>query len=271
MIRNNALWQKNSVLKIDPEKNTLLLDNGSSTSFDYLVVAAGIQSDWDKIAGLTEALSESPSSGVVSIYHYEHAKHAAEAMKRFSAGRAIFTMPNTLIKCAGAPQKIMWLFEESLRDRGQAARDAASVEFWVPGAAMFGVKKYSDVLEALRAERGVKASFKKELVAVDGKAKVATFKSLEDGELTKEPFDLLHVVPPMSAPDFIKQSPLANAAGWVDVDKYSLQSTKYSHVFAIGDCSSTPNSKTAAAITKQAPIMVHNLCQVMKGELPNAK
>lgn len=169
---------------------------------------------------------------------------------------------------AGAPQKIMWLFEEHARDVG--VRDKASVEFWVPGGAMFGVKKYADILDELRKEREVKASFKQELVSVDGVNKVATFKSLEDGALTQQSYDLLHAVPPMSAPDFIKSSPLANAAGWVDVDKHTLQSTKHDNIFALGDCTSTPNSKTAAAITKQAPIVVHNLMRVMQGQQADA-
>jgi sulfide:quinone oxidoreductase len=164
----------------------------------------------------------------------------------------------------------MWLFEERLRD--EKIRDSASVEFWVPGFSMFGIKKYSDLLEELRVQRGVKGCFRNELIAVDGKKKLATFKSLNDGnKISVEKYNLLHAVPPMSSPEFIKKSPLADAAGWVDVDKYTLQSNKYSFVYGIGDCTSTPNSKTAAAITKQAPILVHNLCRTMKGEEPNAK
>jgi eukaryotic sulfide quinone oxidoreductase len=172
-------------------------------------------------------------------------------------------------KGAGAPQKIMWLFDDILSEKNM--REKADIEFRVPGAAMFGVKKYSDILEAHRIERKVGFKGKQELVSVDDKEKIATFKNLDTNELVKEKFDLLHVVPPMSAPDFIKKSKLANAAGWVEVDQETLQSTKYQNVFSLGDCCSTPNSKTAAAVTKQAPIMVHNLMQHMKGKPLTAK
>ena len=54
----------------------------------------------------------------------------------------------------------------------------------------------------------------------------------------------------MSAPDFLKNSPLANEAGFVDVNKDYLQHNKYDNVFSLGDCSSAPTSKTAAAVGK---------------------
>lgn len=164
----------------------------------------------------------------------------------------------------------MWLFEEEMRDVGM--RDRTKVEYWVPGGAMFGIKKYGDILEELRKARDVQASFKQELVAIDAGRRVATFKSLETGQTSEQKYDLLHVVPPMSAPDFIKQSPLADpVTGWMDVDRNTLQSKKYSNVYGLGDCTNTPNSKTAAAITKQAPILVHNLMQTMSGKAPTAK
>lgn len=173
------------------------------------------------------------------------------------------------MKCPGAPQKIMWLFEEHLRDVKQ--RDGVSVEFWVPGGAMFGVKRYSDMLTILQQERGIQPHFKTELVAIDGKQKIASFKNLETGVVTNESFDLLHVAPFMAPPNCVKTSKLAAPSGFVEVDQHTLQSTKYKNVFALGDCTTTPNSKTAAAITSQAPILVHNLLRVDAGQEPNAK
>ena len=143
----------------------------------------------------------------------------------------------------------MWLVEEMLRDK--KIRADVSVEFWIPGTSMFGVKKYSDILENIRIDRGINVQYKQELVAVDGKTKRAVFKSLSDGTLSEQNFDILHVVPPMSAPDFIKISPLADENGWMDVNKFTLQSVKYPNVWGLGDCTNTPNGKTAAAITAQ--------------------
>merc|ERR1712137_633648 len=238
-------------------------DDGSLLKYDYLVVAAGIQVDWNRVEGLVDAL-ESDTSGVVSIYDYKYAPKAWKTFNAVENGRLLFTMPNTTIKCAGAPQKIMWLIEEMLRDKN--IRQQTSVEFWVPGGTMFGVKKYADMLERIRTEKEVTASFKQELVKVDGSKKIASFQNLKDGSITEQKFDVIHVTPPMSAPDFIKSSPLADNKGWMDVNKYTLQSTKYPNVFGVGDCTNTPNSKTGAAITAQAPVLVHNLLAMDAGK-----
>lgn len=263
VVPKNVSIVSKAVAKFHPEKNSIELDDGSVITYDYLIVAAGIQIDWEKIPGLTAALNDK-KSGVVSIYDHHHSTAAWDVFNTVEKGRLIFTMPNTVVKCAGAPQKIMWLIEEMLRDK--KIRSAFSVEFWVPGAAMFGVKKYADMLEEIRAERDVKASFKQELVSVDGAKKVAVFKSLVDNSLSEQQFEVLHVTPPMSAPNFLRGSPISDAAGWVEVNKHTLQSTKYPNVFGLGDCVNTPNSKTAAAITAQAPVLVHNLLALNRGK-----
>lgn len=260
---------KKHVKSFDPANNQIGLEDGSKLDYDYLVVAAGMQIDWHKVPGLVEGL-KTEGSGVASIYDYEHSAKTwreVQAAAEKPKSRMLFTFSPTPIKCAGAPQKIMWLVEDTLRAMGK--REGATIEYWTPGGAMFGVKHYADKLAALLPERGVTATFKKELIDIDVAAKVATFKtsggSAEDG-VTKEAYDVLHVAPHMSAPDFIQTSPLADEKGWVAVDKTTLQSTKFANVFGIGDCTSTPNSKTAAAITSQAPVLVHNMGKAMEGK-----
>jgi NADPH-dependent 2,4-dienoyl-CoA reductase/sulfur reductase-like enzyme len=264
----SAKWIQQSAAKIDPENNTVVLADGTKVEYDFLVVSAGIESHWDGIPGLKEALDDE-NSGVVSIYDYNYVQKCWKNIEAFKGGRALFMMPNTPIKCPGAPQKIMWLFEERMRDIN--LRDKTSVEWWVPGGAMFGVKKYSDMLTVLQKERNVIPQFKQVLTSVDGKNKKATFKNVDTGVETVEAYDLLHAVPPMGPPAVVKSSPLAAPTGFMDVNQHTLQSPKYPNVFGLGDCTTTPNSKTAAAITKQAPILVHNLTQVAEGKEPNAK
>jgi sulfide:quinone oxidoreductase len=153
----------------------------------------------------------------------------------------------------------MWLLEDTLKSVNK--RNAVDISFWTPGAAMFGVKYYSDKLESMRKEKNVDAFFKETLVEIDPDNKIATFENMDSNKRTQQHFDMLHVAPHMSAPTFIKESPLSDQAGFVDVDKFTMQSNKFDNVFALGDCTNTPNSKTAAAITSQAPVLVHNLKQ----------
>ena len=76
---------------------------------------------------------------------------------------------------------------------------------------------------------------------------------------------MIHVTPPQSAPDFIKKSPLSADSGWVDVDQNSLQHSRFDNIFGMGDVTTTPNAKTAAAVKLQVPIVVKNLLAKIKG------
>ena len=113
--------------------------------------------------------------------------------------------------------------------------------------------------------------FSHNLVKIDGENKIAWFKvSSEnaDPQVVERKFDMIHVCPPQCAPDFIKSSPISNEAGWVDVNQETLQHTKFPNIFGIGDVTSTPNAKTAAAVRKQAPIVASNILLVLKGNNP---
>ena len=92
------------------------------------------------------------------------------------------------------------------------------------------------------------------------------FQSTEGDDLTTVEYDMVHVTPPQGPPDVVRSSPLADAAGWVNVDKETLQHPEFTNVFSLGDASSLPTSKTGAAIRKEAPILVHNLLATMRGE-----
>jgi sulfide:quinone oxidoreductase len=275
VIPKSAQWIQAAATAFDPDNNRVVLEGGRELEYDYLVVAAGIRSDWDAVPGVREGLDR-PESGVVSVYDYSYsAKVWSEynRIKDWDRKTLVFTMPPTPIKCAGAPQKIMWLLEDRLRRANQ--RDTASVEFWVPGPAMFSVPYYSAKLEKLREERGVAARFRHELVSLDVDRRVATFRDLGGGgggsRLVEKRYDLIHVVPHMGPPDAIKNSPLAEASppGYMDVDPATLRSARYRNVFGLGDCTNTPNSKTAAAVTRQAPVVVHNLGRVIRGLEPD--
>lgn len=254
VIPKGAEWIKDSVVRFDPDKNTVQTMENSIFTYEYLIVAPGIQINWKGIKGLEEALGK---NGVCSNYSYEHIEYTWKTICDFKGGNAIFTHPNTPVKCGGAPQKIMYLTEEKFCKAG--IRNQTNIVFESANPAIFDVAKYRSVLEKIVERKKIDACFRSHLIAVDGEKKEAVFENLETGITITRPFQMLHVTPPMEAPSFVKNSVLADEKGWVDVDKYTLQHTRYSNVFGLGDASNLPTSKTGAAIRKQAPVVVENI------------
>lgn len=259
-IPEGAKWLKTSVTGFDPEQNLVLTADGRSHGYQYLVVALGMQLDWHKIEGLAGNVGK---NGICSNYAYETVDSTRAALSNFKSGNAVFTFPATPVKCAGAPQKIMYLADDVLRKTGK--RDRARVIYAASGPAIFGVQKYARSLAKVVERKNIDTMFRHNLIAVDVPKKHAIFKQLDAGDEVAVPFELLHVTPPQSAPDVVKQSRLANADGWVDVHKHSLQHTRYPNVFGLGDSSSLPTSRTGAAIRKQAPVLVSNLQALREG------
>lgn len=265
LIPPRAHWIAEAVSDIDPEQQIVQTDKGRNIHYQYLIVAPGIQVDWDKVKGLPETLGK---NGVCSNYGFEYAPYTWQSIKSLKSGRALFTQPNTPIKCGGAPQKIMYLADEAFRKHG--VRNNIDIQFFSPGGVVFGVEMFAKTLREVNERKGLKWNFKHNLVEIKADSKEAIFEvSNENGELHEkvEKFDMLHVVPPMSAPDFIKKSKLAdpnNPLGWVEVDPATLQHKRYPNVFSMGDVSSAPTAKTGSAIRKQSPVVVNNLLAVMQ-------
>ena len=247
-------WIRDRVTGFNPEKNEIQTEGGKTLGYNELIVAAGIQLDWDAVKGLPDAINK---GGVCSNYGYDKVPYTWETIQAFQGGNAIFTCPATPIKCAGAPQKIMYLAEEMFRRRG--IREQANVIYASATAGIFGIPKYAQALNKIVEERNIQTQFSKNLVEVRPETREAVFRDVNGSEELVLKYDMMHVTPPQGAPSFIKESPLANAEGWVDVDKHTLQHTKFRNVFSLGDCSSLPCSKTGAAVRKQAPALVENM------------
>ena len=257
-----AEWIKDAVTSFDPDNNSVTLACGETHTYDVLVVAAGIQINWDKIPGLKESVGK-PGTGVCSNYSYETVESTFENIRNLKSGTALFTHPSTPIKCGGAPIKITYLASDYWRRNGVAGN--ITKKFIKGGPGIFAVKKYAESLTKVADRYDIERVWKTDLVSIDAGKKEATFKHMESGEETVEKYDMIHVTPPMSSPDFIKNSPLAASTGWVEVNKETTQHVKYSNVFALGDCSNLPTSKTGAAIRKQAPTTTANIMAFLSG------
>lgn len=259
-------WIQERVASVTAELNQVTLASGRQVEYDFLVVALGIQIDWDKIPGLREGLG---TQQICSNYAYDHVDYTWKCIQEFKGGTALFTMPNTPVKCGGAPQKIMYMADDHFRKSG--ARTGSQVIFATAQGFLFAVEKYRKTLEKVTARKDIEVRFKHNLVEIKPETKEAVFELLDKGERLTIPFDMLHVAPPMSAPDVLKSSSLAGPNGWVEIDKYTLQHPRFANVFPIGDCSGLPTSKTGAAIRKQAPVLVENLLCAIHGRPLTAK
>ena len=262
MLPNGVSWVQAAVSEVLPDENTLVLDSGQRVTWKNLIVCPGLRLAWEKIEGLQDTLGQ---HGVTSNYSYEHAAYTWQLVQQLKGGKALFTQPAMPIKCAGAPQKAMYLSCDHWLKHGDLKH--IDVEFNLAGAALFGVPTFVPPLMKYVEKYNARLAFNSTLVKVDGPARKAWFEVKDaQGNATVEEktFDMLHVVPPQVAPDFIRESLLADAAGWCEVNPHSLQHLRYPHVFGLGDVCGTTNAKTAAAVRKQIVVVAENLLALRK-------
>ncbi|KAB7501478.1 Sulfide:quinone oxidoreductase, mitochondrial [Armadillidium nasatum] len=228
VLPKKADWIKQKVVGFKPEENKVVLEDQSEVGYDFLIVSLGLQLNYGIIKGLPEAF-ETP--GVCSNYSPLYVNKTLEALKNFKGGNALFTLPNTAVKCAGAPQKIMYIADEYLRKNGK--RDKAQVRFLTAGGVIFGVKKYADALT------------KYDMIHITPPMSAP---------------DVLR-----------KSTTLVDGSGFLNINKETLQHVTYPNIFGIGDCTNLPTSKTAAAAAAQVGILKTNLEQAIKGQKLTAK
>ncbi len=265
VIPSKAKWIQAAVAGFEPDNKQVILEGCRPISYDALIVCPGLKLNWHGIEGLVDTLGQ---NGVTSNYRYDLAQYTWELVKKFKKGRAVFTQPPMPIKCAGAPQKAMYLSADHWLRSGHLAD--VDIEFYNSGPVLFGVKEYVPALMEYVKRYRAKLNFNHRLTKIDGPAKKAWFTATDaDGNTStlETTFDMIHVVPPQQAPDFIRASSLVDAAGWVDVSQDTLQHKRYPSIYALGDVTNCPNAKTAAAARKQAPVVATNvLFDLNKGQ-----
>ncbi|XP_005728081.1 sulfide:quinone oxidoreductase, mitochondrial [Pundamilia nyererei] len=267
LMPSGVKWVKSKVQEINPETNTVRTDDGTEISYEYLIVALGLELHYEKIKGLPEGF-EHPKIG--SNYSVQTVEKTWKALQDFKEGNAVFTFPNTPVKCAGAPQKIMYLSDAYLRKTGKRAK--ANVIYNTSLPVIFGVKKYADSLWEIVKKRDLQINLRHNLIEVRADKQEAVFENLDKpGETKVIEYEMLHVTPPMGPSSVIKGSPLADKIGWLDLNKETLQHTKYPNVFGIGDCTNLPTSKTGAAVAAQSAVLSRTISKILKKEKPDKK
>ncbi|XP_050346155.1 sulfide:quinone oxidoreductase, mitochondrial [Nymphalis io] len=259
-----ARWLQDAAQTIHPEQNMVTTATGDTINYEYLIVAVGLVNDYAKVPGLIEALKDR-NSGVSTIYSSDYCEKTWSDFRNFKGGEAVFTYPDTPIKCPGAPQKIAYMADSYFTKTNVRSKSNITYNTFLP--VIFGVKKYADVLMKIAQRKNINVNYKTVLKEVRPDKKEAVFFNADDR--TKEwsqPYALLHVTPPMAPPAVLRSAAhLADSAGFLAVDKFSLQHIHYPNIFGIGDCTNTPNSKTAAAVAKQAAVVEHNARAALRG------
>ncbi|WP_375264431.1 TIGR01244 family sulfur transferase [Planktotalea sp.] len=269
LIPRGVHWIKAAVAAFEPENNAIILDGCRVVKYKRMIVCPGLKLDWNKVDGLVDTLGQ---NGVTSNYRYDLAPYTWDLVKGMKKGRAIFTQPPMPIKCAGAPQKAMYLSGDAWHRKGVLQN--IDIHFNNAGGVLFGVKDYVPTLMEYVKKYDASLNFFHTLVAVNGPAKKAWFdvsKPDTPVERVEMEFDIMHVCPPQTAPDFIRVSPLADAAGWIDVDQATLRHKTYDNIWSLGDVMNAPNAKTAAAARIQAPVVAENIIADMRGSSPVAQ
>ncbi|MCX2724563.1 bifunctional protein tyrosine phosphatase family protein/NAD(P)/FAD-dependent oxidoreductase [Roseibium salinum] len=269
LIPRGVHWIKSAVAAFEPKDNAVILDGCRVVKYGRLVVCPGLKLDWHRVEGLVETLGK---NGVTSNYRYDMAPYTWKLVQETQSGKALFTQPPMPIKCAGAPQKAMYLSADHWLKTGRLGD--IDVQFMNAGGVLFGVKDYVPALMDYVKRYSIDLNFFHNLIAVDGPARKAVFEVKEpekDVRQVELDFDMLHVTPPQTAPDFIRVSPLAEAAGWVDVDQTTLRHKTFENIWSLGDVMNAPNAKTAAAARKQAPVVAENIVADINGHSATAQ
>lgn len=280
-IPNDIKWIKDSVAAVDPVWNQVTTKNNGKIAYDFLVLTPGIQINWEKVEGITQATLGQGNAH--SIYDFEGAQKTWKAIQEFSktGGRGIYTDTYTKHKCGGAPKKICLLTEHYTRKQG--TRETIDLNFYTASKELYDVPFFTPRLLEIYKERNIPINLNVRVKGVDTAAKQVHFEKIETVGDQKvytpfvEDYDFLHFTPPMSAPDFVREAGLGWTEGklaadaWVMVDKETLVHKTYPNIVSLGDVAGIPTSKTSAAIRKQVPIAAKNLISLMEGKEPAEK
>jgi len=293
---------KGSVTAFDPDNNKVTVDGNQEISYDQMIIATGVMLNFAAIKGLDGVITSSGADnaatkatigkdGLHSIYFQDGATATWAGIEELIAKakthtgseklQAVFTHPNTPIKCGGAPKKIMYLTHARLEEAG--VREKVELTFYPNGGGMFGIKNYHTAIVKQFEVRGFKWHYKHNLIEVDTATKTATFdkhwkekgaydEDLEEYEMVTKhervevKYDFMHVSPPMKAPDVVASSKVGSAKGWVPVNKETLQHVKFKNVWCLGDVAAVPMGKTGGSVRKQYKVLVDNIVATMEGK-----
>jgi sulfide:quinone oxidoreductase len=241
--------------RIDPAASTVQLARGGTLPYDYLVVATGARLVPDEVPGLV--------AGSHDFYSLEGAQRLREALRTFGGGRILVGIAGIPYKCPPAPVEFVLMLEEYLRKRD--IRNRSEVTLLSPLNRAFTIESASKLVEPIMERRGVNLATFFNVESVDPAAGMVA--SLE-GE--KAEYDLLVLVPPHQGQHVIEDSGLGGPGGWVPTDPATLQHKEHDRIFAMGDATDLPISKSGSTAHFEAPVVASRIASLIHGTAAKA-
>ena len=284
LLEDNVKWLQESVIAFYPQKNALTTDKSGTITYDYLVVALGVEYNFEAIDGLSKEMIG--KNGIASVYMNDTLKGSAtggditnqwfkeiHSHAQTKKTKILCSEPNTPIKGVGTSLDILLLGNDIFRGKGpfSKANVVNNIEFGFakPDSTLFPFAKFNTVIEKIiKNEKNITPLYEHQLKAVDAKNRIATFVS--NNKTITLPYDFLHVVPPMQPPKVFRDSPLAfkdgKHKGYMNVNAKTLQHKEYKNVFGLGDILGIPLGKTGGSAQAQAVIIQDNLAAAIENQ-----
>ena len=251
LIRKEIEFVQDPVAKIDFQAKSVATKGGRTLTYDYLVIATGAVADPSKIPGLAE--------GSLNFHTGpEDSRRIWEALQTFNGGTVAVAIAGTPHKCPPSPNEAAFMLDEFFRKRG--IRDKVTIRFLTPYPRPYPAEKISRVVEPMFQERGIEVSTFFNMDSVDPVDKKVN--SLEGEEFQ---YDLLIAVPPHHGADVIIDSGIGDQDGYVHTDKGTMKVAGQRGVYAIGDATDIPVSKSGVVAHLQSVVVAHNIVAEING------
>jgi sulfide:quinone oxidoreductase len=252
---------KAGVEQVKPTENEVILNDGRTLRYDYLIIATGARIAPEETPGL---LGELWRKDVFDFYTLEGAEALAERLKTFDGGKLVVSIVDMPFKCPVAPIEFVCLADEYFTRRG--IRDKVEIFYVTPLSGAFTKPLASRMLNQVMQERNIRIIPDFYIERVDNENKKLV--SFDEREV---PFDLLTIIPLNKGADFVGKSGLGDELNFIPVDKNTLQMPKYRNIFVLGDAAAIPTSKAGSVAHFAGEILFENIMQVIEGKEPEAK
>ena len=285
LLEDNIKWIQDEVTVFEPDKNFVQTAKHGKIGYDYLIVALGIEYNYEAIDGLSS--DDIGQNGIASIYLNDMKKgvskagittniwmHSIQEDALQKSVKVLYTQPDTPIKGVGADLDILFLSNDYFKGNGGSKSGDVSNNiqniFATPNSSLFPFKEFDNVIQKRVKKAGnIVPLFGHKLIAIDTQKKSAIFKDRTGKEVQKS-YDYIHITPPMQAPKVFSDSPLAykdgKYKGYMDINPKTLQHNRYKNVFGIGDILGIPLAKTGGSAQVQAVVIQDNLVAAIENK-----